>query len=197
MMTKRYFTNLITNNFLTLLILLILAGCSGSEYDNLVKTEMSKDLVYDSLFMTMEFGITKQEFFNRCWKLNKQELVKQGPKNNFVEYKLKDQSDKDKAITMLFYGTFNEEKIMTGLDLKFYYEAWSLWNKSLHSDHLIEVVKDTLKTWFPGNDFIKVNLKNQKEVLVKIDGNRRILIEPLNDNREIDARIDDLRYIIH
>ena len=157
---------------------------------------MAKDQIYDSLFMTMEFGITKQEFFNRCWKLNKQELVKQGPRNNFVEYKLIDKEDVDKTITMLFYGTFNDEKIMTGLDLKFYYEAWSLWNKSLHSDVLLEVVQDSLNSWFPGNDFIKVDLKNQKEVLVKIDGNRRILIEPLKDNREIDARIDDLRYII-
>lgn len=195
-MIKRNFTNYITNSILLLVILSISFGCSKSEYDTLVKAEMNKNVIYDSLFMTMEFGITKQEFFNRCWKLNKQELVKQGPRNNFVEYKLKDRSDADKTITMLFYGTFNDEKIMTGLDLKFYYEAWSLWNKSLHSNVLLEAVQDSLKSWFPGNDFIKVNLKNQKEVLVKIDGNRRILIESLKDDREIDARIDDLRYII-
>jgi hypothetical protein len=31
---------------------------------------------------------------------------------------------------------------------------------------------------------------------VKIDGNRRIIIEPLENNQEVNARIDDLRYII-
>ena len=195
-MKRPNFIKYLTNSLLLVFVLLIVSGCNQSEYSRLVKTEMAKDQIYDSLFMTMEFGITKQEFFNRCWKLNKQELVKQGPRNNFVEYKLIDKEDVDKTITMLFYGTFNDEKIMTGLDLKFYYEAWSLWNKSLHSDVLLEVVQDSLNSWFPGNDFIKVDLKNQKEVLVKIDGNRRILIEPLKDNREIDARIDDLRYII-
>lgn len=195
-MIKLHFTHLLRNSVILLFILFISLGCSESEYSRLVKTEMDKDLVFDSLFLSMEFGITKQEFFDRCWKLNKEEIVKEGPLNNFVAYQIPNKIDKTKKITMLFYGTFNKEKIMTGLDLKFYYEAWSLWNKSLHSDQLINVVSDSLKSWFPGNDFIKVTLKNEDEVLVKVDGNRRILIESPTNTREINARIDDLRYII-
>ena len=83
------------------------------------------------------------------------------------------------------------------MDMKFRYVAWSLWNKSLQSDKLVPVVKDSLKTWFPGNDFIVIPAKKTKgEIHVKIDGNRRILIEPITDSRTVDVRIDDLRYVL-
>ena len=84
---------------------------------------------------------------------------------------------------------------MTGLDMKFYYDAWSLWNKSLHADQLVPVVQDSLMAWYPGNEFIEVTLKkSNKQVFVKVDGNRQILIETPNDTREVDVRIDDLRF---
>ena len=184
------------SSVLILLFVMTLMGCKESEYTKLVKSEMAKEFDNDSLFLAMEFGIEKQEFFDRCWKLNKEGTIQQGPKNNFAKYELKNNEDRTKHISMLFYGVFNDEKIMTGLDLKFYYEAWSLWNKSLHSDKLINVVSDSLESWFPGNNFIKMTMKDNKEVLIKVDGYRRILIESLPDTREVDARIDDLRYII-
>jgi hypothetical protein len=161
-----------------------------------VKAEMDKGIYHDSIFLAMEFGISKKEFFDRCWKLNKQGLVKEGPRNEHVEFRIKNSQEKGKDIIMLYYGRFNDEKIMTGLNLVFYYSAWSPWNKSLHSDQLMTVVSDSLKSWFPGNDFINVNLKSIGDVWIKVDGNRRILIEPPIDSREINARIDDLRYII-
>ena len=50
-------------------------------------------------------------------------------------------------------------------------------------------------TWYPGNEFIEVTLKkSNKQVFVKVDGNRQILIETPNDTREVDVRIDDLRF---
>ncbi len=160
---------------------------------------MAKGTVHDSLFLGMHLGQTKQEFFDKCWKLNKNEIVTNSANNNFVEYILSGPkgNHQNRPITMLFYGIFNKENTMTGMDLKFYYEAWSLWNESTHSDRLFQVVRDTLKSWYPGNDFIKVPLKNnQKELFVKVDGNRRITIKPLNDPKEVKVQIDDLRYLL-
>ena len=160
---------------------------------------MNKNIVNDSLFFGMRLGGTRQNFYNRCWQLNKEGMITQGPQNNFVKYvlPLKEGQSTTKAITMLFYGVFNEDKIMTGMDLKFYYSAWSLWNKSFQSDKLVPVVKDSLQSWFPGNGFIPVYMKkNGEKVFVKIDGTRRIIIEPLSDSKEVNARIDDLRYLI-
>lgn len=183
-----------------ILILLIgLASCSESKYSMLVKTEMAKNIANDSLLFGMKFGETKQDFFDQCWKLNNKGIVMQGPSNDFVRYDLlvkKGESDIS-DITMLFYGVFDENNIMTGMDLRFTYIAWSLWNKSLHADKLLPNVKDSLELWYPGNDFIQVRLKKtQKDIFVKVDGNRRIIIEALSNNKDVNARIDDLRYVI-
>jgi len=184
---------------LIILLLIIQVSCDKSEYAQLVKKEMAKDIVNDSLIFGMKFGQTRKLFFDQCWKLNNQQIINQGSSNNFVEYQLPiKKGDSTKSpITMLFYGIFNKEKIMTGMDMKFHYVGWSLWNKSLQSDKLVPVVKDSLKSWFPGNDFIMVPTKKTKgEMLVKVDGNRRILIEPIADSRTVDVRIDDLRYVL-
>lgn len=180
-------------------IFFLLAACSESKYTELVQTEMARDIVYDSLFFGMKFGQTKQEFFDICWKLNKKKLVKQGPDNKFVLYNLPDKNEKDSrpAITMLFYGKFNELNSMTGMDLQFYYDGWSIWSERLQSDRLIPVIKDTLMKWYPGNDFIEVPLgDNDAELLVKVDGNRRITIKPKDDNKIVKVQIDDLRYVL-
>lgn len=172
---------------------------SESEYQQLVKKEMDTGIVHDSLLFDLRFGQTKKQFFEQCWKLNKKGLVKQGPNNRFVEYKLplrQSQSLKD-AITLLFYGIFDENNIMTGMDLQFSYDAWSLWNEKLQSKELVHAIKDSLEKWYPGNRFKLLEMpRDTTAVFVKIDGNRRIWIQPLDDPRIVKARIDDLRYVL-
>ncbi len=179
-------------------LMIVFIGCSRSKYDQLVKAEMAKGIVNDSLMLGMKLGQTQKEFFDKCWKLNREKIVTNGP-DGFVMYELpvKKENGKGDAITMLFYGIFNEDKTMTGMNFQFYYESWSLWNKSLQSDRLIPEVKSRFMEWYPGNDFIKVELKNDEgEIFVKVDGIRRITIKPLDDNRVVKAQIDDLRYIL-
>jgi len=184
-------------SFAPLLIILLL-GCSESKYSTLLKTEMAKGIVHDSIFLGLKLGQTKKEFFDTCLKLNKDRVVTNGA-DSFVEYILpiKAGGNSHQTITMLFYGIFNKENTMTGMKLQFSYDAWSLWNKSLQSDQLLLAVKDTLDDWYPGNDFIEVDItKNQKQLWVKIDGNRRITIKPFDDARIVKAQIDDLRYVL-
>jgi len=176
----------------------LLVSCSESKYSSLIKEEMSKGIVQDSLFLGLKLGQSQKEFFDKCWQLNRDKIVTNGS-DGFVMYVLPGgkKGDLGQAITMLFYGIFNEEKVMTGMNLQFYYDSWSLWNKSLQSDQLIHEVKDRLKSLFPGNDFISVSLNNEKdELYLKVDGNRRITIKPLDDNRKVKVKIDDLRYIL-
>ena len=178
-------------------VFILSISCNESEYSKVVKREMDKSIVNDSLFFGLKFGDTRKAFYDKCWLLNKNGTIMQGPLNSFVQYDLpmKKNDVTQQKIRMLFYGIFNEEKIMTGMDMKFSYEAWSLWNKSLQSDQLAISLQDTLISWFPGNKFIQVKSEKIKgTTFIKVDGNRRIMIEPLKDNREVDVRIDDLRY---
>ncbi len=184
--------------FLLCGLMIMVTGCSQSKYDQLVKAEMAKGIVNDSLMLGMKLGQTQKEFFDKCWKLNRDKIVTNGA-DGFVAYELpaKNGEVMGNDVTMLFYGIFNEEKVMTGMNFQFYYGAWSLWNKSLQSDQLINVVKERFMEWYPGNDFISVSLKNKEgELFVKVDGIRRITIKPLDDNRLVKAQIDDLRYVL-
>lgn len=180
-------------------IFVLFFSCSGSEYAQLVKREMASGVVYDSVLFNMKFGEQRQDFFQKCWQLNQKGIVTNGPGSQTVKYELPIPNDSDSSpgMTLLFFGDFDENQIMTGMDYQFYYNAWSIWNKSLQADQLVPVVMDTLKKWYPGNDFIKVPLKKDStQIFVKIDGNRRITIKPLDDNRIVKAKIDDLRYVL-
>ncbi|WP_461444569.1 hypothetical protein [Maribacter sp.] len=181
-----------------LCIAMLFLSCSGSEYSQLVKREMAKGVIHDSLLFDMRFGQHKQEFFQQCWQLNQKGVITNGPGNKTVKHVLPQKvEDAASSLTLLFFGDFNEKDIMTGMDLQFYYNAWSIWNKKLQSDQLIPVVMDSLNKWYPGNDFIKVPLKKDSaEIFVKVDGNRRITIKPLDDDRIVKAKIDDLRYVL-
>ena len=67
---------------------LILQSCKKSEYAALVSRELDKNIVNDSLLFGLKLGDTKQQFFDICWQLNKDKVIRQGPKNDFVMYKL-------------------------------------------------------------------------------------------------------------
>jgi hypothetical protein len=199
-MKKPVFMNLrIWSNLFVFFTIVSLASCSGSEYDQLVKREMASAVVYDTLLFNLKMGQTKAEFLKLCWGLNKQGIISNGPGNTTVKYTLPKNPNKpsESSITLLFFGDFNNEKIMTGMDFQFYSNAWSLWNKSTQAEQLVPVIMDTLKKWYPGNDFIKVPLKGDSlHLLVKVDGNRRITIPPVNDPQKVSVKIDDLKYVL-
>ena len=62
-------------------------------------------------------------------------------------------------------------------------------NEKSYEDVIWDLIEDEL-------ELSEETKKTKKEIFVKIDGNRRIIIEPLKNNREVNARIDDLRYSI-
>ncbi len=178
-----------------LLFSFLLLSCE-SEYTKTVNKEAQKGISKDSMVLGMSFGDTKQSFFDQCWKLNNKGLVTQGPNNRSVQYLLNsNKEDKNlTAIMMLFYGNFNENNIMTGMDMEFSYKSWAPWNDDMTSENLVPVLLDTLMNWFPGNKFITIESdKLNKETHVKVDGNRQIVLYP-KDIKNVVVKIEDLKY---
>jgi hypothetical protein len=177
--------------YLIIVLVFTIVSCE-SDYSKLVKRELATGIKNDSLFFGMKFNDTKQDFFDICKDLNGKNLISEGPQNKFAKYTIKSKIEKESTIQMLFYGIFNKEKIMTGLDMRLSYDAWSPWNKKYYADKLIPSIKDTLQKWFPGNDFIQVDLKKLNKVAyVKIDGNRQIKMFSLN-NEVLSVKIENL-----
>ena len=172
-------------------LLMCLALSCQSEYTKMVNEELESGVSHDTLLFNLKFGDTKKEFFEKCWELNKQGLATHGPTNNYVQTFLypKDSTNTIDKLSLLFYSKFNENNVTIGMDMKFSYVGWSLWNDDLQADKLVPVVKDTLMKWYPGNKFIQ--LKNKSEV--KVDGNRQIRIFQ-ESKKDVAVIIENLAY---
>lgn len=175
-----------------LLLTLLLGGCE-SEYTKLVKTELSSGVSQDSIVFNIRFGDSKEYFYNTCWKLNKQGLITNGPKNSMVKYTFYDSNFhiKSTKIEFLFYGDFDESGAIRGMDCEFTYPGWSPWNTNLWSDSLEVKALRIVKEWYGGNDFIKITQEDKKDFWVKVDGNRRIVIRKL-DEKYVQMKIHNL-----
>jgi len=161
----------------------------------MVKRELATGKEYNEMMFGMNVGLPKKEFYGKCWQLNKEKLVSQGPSNQYVRHLLDSVSpiyNPSSRIEMLFFGLFDEEDLMRGMRFRFSYTAWAPWNKALQPEKLQEEVKEMMKTLYPGNDFFNLDEKvNDQPIAVKIDGNRLITVYVF-DNRFVQAYIEDL-----
>lgn len=157
---------------------LIVGGCSpGKTYERRLKRELASGVRYDSLFMGISFGMTDKEFFDHCWKLNKDSLVKQGTANMSVQYDINEELQH--PATMNFYPIFAEGKIVE-MPVRFIYNGWGPWAKELSATNLALDVKSWYEDIY-GKGFITVTHPMKGEAYTKIDGNRRITIYNEND----------------
>ena len=158
-------------------LVLVLAGCLESEYTRLVKRELAREVTLDSLLFQINFSDSRADFYSKCKKLNQQKLVTQGPNNASVQYVFVDSvmHQEPTSIRLLFYPKFDEKDKIMAMDFEFSYLAWAPWNKKFQSDQLRPKVLELLENWYGGNDFISINL-DDKEIPVKLDANRRIMV---------------------
>lgn len=173
--------------FIIFIIGLTTWSCSqASKYKRLEKRELASGERHDSLFLGIYFGMEAKEFFNHCWQMNKQQIVKDGPGNATVAYIPPDFKEQTQ---MLFYPKFYENKIYR-MPVEFSYTAWAPWNKEFYSDKLqLEVVR-VFEKWYGGN-FMKLGFKEHGDLYVKIDGNRRISVWT-EDDRIVKALFTDM-----
>ncbi|MCK4700696.1 MAG: hypothetical protein KAT38_10190 [Bacteroidales bacterium] len=152
---------------------IMICGCSPrSKYERRLKQELASGVRYDSLFMGLYLGMSKQDFYTHCWILNREGLIKQSSNNTMVEYEVKDELEY--PATMNYYPEFVQGKIFE-MPVRFIYNGWTPWNKKLSSDNLeLEVLKLYEKIY--GEGFIKVKHPKRGMAYIRIDGNRRITI---------------------
>ncbi len=151
----------------------IFSGCSPkAEYEKRLKRELASGIRNDSLFMGLYLGMPDKDFYTRCWKLNKQGLIKQGGNNTTVEYQMR--NELKYPTQMDFYPSFVDNKI-SEMPVRFVYSGWAPWNKELTSEKLQADVLSWFKQVY-GDDFIEIQHPEKGMAYVNISGNRRISI---------------------
>lgn len=182
--------------YLILFIFVVFTFSCKSDYTKAVNQGLRSGIINDSLIFGMKMGQTKKDFYAICWDLNKQKLISEGPGNLSARYIEPEDSTKDLTMRkeMLFYGIFDDNDTMRGMDMTFNYIAWSPWTRKFFADSLMEDLKQHYITDYPGNDFVQIELDLPKyKAFAKVDGNRQILMYPKSD-REVIVKIEDLRY---
>lgn len=180
-----------------LLVLTPFLACEiESEYSKLLKKELKSGKSFNDLVLGLKIGQTKDDFYEICADLNKKKLITSGARNLYPEYILypKDSVENGKKIRMSFMGIFDNDRIMKGMDIRFNYYSWIAWREEYNSDNLINEIKDTLQLWYPGNNFIEIDLKLDSKnnlAYVKVDGNRQITMYKI-DGRDVAVIIEDV-----
>ncbi|MBE9517807.1 MAG: hypothetical protein IMY68_04525 [Bacteroidetes bacterium] len=157
---------------------LIVGGCTpGKTYERRLKRELASGIRYDSLFMGLSFGMSQKEFYEHCWDMNKDSIIKQGSANMSVQYDLNEELEY--PATMNFYPKFDSGKIVE-MPVRFIYNGWAPWTKELSASNLAIDVKNWYEDIY-GKGFITVTHPMNGDAYTKIDGNRRITIYVEND----------------
>ena len=154
-------------------------------------SNINKELIFD-----LKMGQTQKQFFTDCWELNKKKLINQGPNNKFVRHVLDSVSpiyNPKNNMELLFYGIFNEKKILTGLKMRISFLGWDPTVKGLQKEFLLEEGMKMMDQIFPGNKFLKLNKEvNNSPIMAKVDGNR-LISAYVYDNRFVELKIEDWR----
>lgn len=177
--------------FLLAISTILLTACE-SEYSKTVKSEVKSGVKHEELFLEMNMGMTKKEFYSHCWDLNKRQLISQGSGNKYAKHimELKNENDSITKVVVLFYGIFDKFDVMYGMDMKMEYYSWAPWNKELHAPALAERIQKYYMDLYGMNPFIEIDI-DQHKAFAKIDGNRQILIYP-TDNKSVSVKITDI-----
>ena len=172
-------------NWYSVLVVLgaiVVVGCDG------IRSKWGQDgKNYDSLFLGISLGMEKQAFYDHCWELNRLQVFTQGPKNQEVEYVLKDELNA--PVMMRFYPSFFHDKIVD-MPVLFTYESWAPWNKQYSSDTLFVNMLGVFEKWY-GGGFKLLEHKTQGKVYYKFDGKRRINLF-IRDDQFVQAVFTDM-----
>jgi hypothetical protein len=160
-------------------IVFLSTACRKSEKKNLVhieQQELAKGIRNDSLFLGLYFGMSKEDFLEYCWKLNKQGLITDG-NGMTVEHQLGIR-DFQYPLKMNFYPQFKNDKIRE-LPICFSYKTYEFFNQKMTTETILNDVKKLMEQWY-GEDFFVTTLPqpmpNNIKGYAQVKGNRRVLI---------------------
>ncbi|MGB3547473.1 MAG: hypothetical protein WBA17_10890 [Saprospiraceae bacterium] len=141
----------------------------------------------DALFKGLSFGMTRQQFFDHCWKMNKNGTFKNGTGAQ-VLYEM---SELQRPARLYFYPDFSDDDRIVAMDMELIYEDWAPWNKEAQSDKLLADVVSVFSEWYGEQGFIALPKQKVGTVAVRVDANRRTALWRM-DNSRVRGRITDL-----
>lgn len=146
----------------------LLSGCTDkSEYEEMVEEGLNSGIVVNDIFLDYTFGMTREEFFEVSWEMNKQEIITGGVN---IVYLLEDLKS---TVSLEFYPEF-ENNVIAKMPVSASYKSWAPWNEQYSSDELLSDLKTHYEEVY-STTFSDVDVRGVEEkTWVSIEGNREI-----------------------
>ncbi|MBA4166195.1 MAG: hypothetical protein H0X41_01375 [Chitinophagaceae bacterium] len=180
------------SGWISLSIVLLASACTPrtplERYYDLARLQMLSRKRNTFLFLDLRLGMTSADFFQYCRKMNTQGKFINGSSNQSVVCTL--DTTLKAPVTLHFFPQFTNNRI-TALKATFAYEAFAPWNKALSSDSLMKDLITVFANWYGKDNFIILPRKQQQEKIIKIDGNRMIIVE-MTSAKDVEVTFYDL-----
>lgn len=177
--------------------LILLAACTSDaelppaeRYEKDLAASLAGTERTDAVYLGIDLGITRKEYYDRCTELNKQQKIVMAGGSNAVDHPLKDELPRE--ATMRLTPGFGEDRTtINTMTLTISYDDWAPWNKEAQASELIKDMYDfCIKTF--GEGFYVVPDEKRGSVLVQFKNNRRIDVW-VKDEREVEMLFTDTR----
>ena len=147
-------------------------------YEKMKERELATGVRNDSLFLGFYLGMSSENFYNHCYKLNRDSLIWQGGGNLSVQYKT---DDLKYPAVMNFYPEFSDG-VIANMPVIFQYEVFEPWNPNKTGDSLQIQVLGLMKSWY-GDEFVEIKHPTYGSAFVNVAGNRQISVYKQSDAR--------------
>ena len=97
------------NSWKVVALLLFAVGCSPQSYEEMLEQELASGEINTDLFLGIHFDMASKDFYEHCWKLNKDQVIRQGPGNLSIQF---EPEELDYPGTVNFYPDFYNGKII-------------------------------------------------------------------------------------
>jgi len=148
-----------------------------TEYQKEIDQALVSQVEKDSLILEYKFGMTKEEFFEYSWDINKQGVVVNGAGAEIVQ----DVDWLKSPARRSFYPNFIEDQVVQ-LPVDYSYNGWAPWNSHLVSDSLLVDLIDNIESEY-GGTFKNRVIENGDTVYYQVQGNREIRVETMDQTK--------------
>jgi len=191
--------------FLKLIIccigLSIVFHCNSSlidnkSFDKLVYEESRKTIRYDSIVYGVKLGMTYDDFYYYVFKGNREGLFLPSRGGTMVKIDLNEGFDYPVQFDFFPNNIQGNSIPINEYKAHIHFKNYSIYNKEMSIDNLLEQTIRFFLKGYRGNKFIKVPNTDDifvKYNYVKIDGNRKILIKPSSVMGELNILFRDLK----
>lgn len=179
--------------FGVLISLIFFSSCSEKvSFEEYVEREISKGIRHDSLIYGIQFGMTDEEFKVYCFDMNRKKMFMPNQSGTAVRLELTEGFGA--PVHFEFFPVLESNGRITKLTASMNYRDFSYYDKKYAIENLIIEAKNKFVNGYGGNKFFAIPHENKllKYKYVKIDGNRKIVLNPNFDGTLLNIEFEDL-----